>query len=225
MGDNGHKGGPYGESGSSGEAVLVANQRGWHYILHLGPCAHAPMHCCVLHLDPCAHTRACPYTAFCTVIQATLTVLAAAAAAMACAGAGAGDGSEGDVDMVAADAVVAALETDEGVVGAVGEGGADAVANGDDGGAMPTMELETAQAPERALERPVNNKKGRVIGGKRRSLPRSRYTLCLLTGSTAAGAERDGVDRPGEFDEETRQTETNGWGCRCKRRYCPGATR
>jgi hypothetical protein len=36
---------------------------------------------------------------------------------------------------------------------------------------------------------------------------------------TAAGAERDGVDRPGEFDEETRQTETNGWGCRCKRRH------
>ena len=84
------------------------------------------------------------------------------------------------MDMVAADAFVAALETDEGVVEAVGEGGADAVANREDGGAMPTMELGTAQAPERALERPANNKKGRVIGGKRRSLPRSRYTLCLL---------------------------------------------
>ena len=62
------------------------------------------------------------------------------------------------MDMVAADAFVAALETDEGVVEAVGEGGADAVANREDGGAMPTMDLETTQGPEQALERPANNK-------------------------------------------------------------------
>jgi hypothetical protein len=63
----------------------------------------------------------------CTWIQAALTALAAAAAAIACAGAGAGDGSGADADVAAADAVVATLKPDEGVVEAVGEGDADVV--------------------------------------------------------------------------------------------------
>jgi hypothetical protein len=62
------------------------------------------------------------------------------------------------------------LETDEGVVEAVGEGDADVVTNGDDGGAMPTMDLETAQAPGWALERQAGEQQERSYNWRQKEV-------------------------------------------------------